>query len=236
MRNSIISLLLILAALLSTSGAGAADSSRSADLNYNLIDFSVMARREVSNDLMQAVMFTEEAGSDPAELAAAVNKRCAAAVARAKTVEGVKVESGNYRSWANYQKGKQDGWRTRSEMRLESRDFAALAKLIGSLQAADMQLAAMEFSISSALRSRIEDELTREALAAFQSRADMIRQSLKAQTHKIVTIHLDTQTPQSPRPIMRVKAMTAMADAAPPQAEAGTSDILVSATGTVQVQ
>ena len=37
-----------------------------------------------------------------------------------------------------------------------------------------------------------------------------------------------------PRPMMHAKAMAAMADATPPPAEAGTSDILVSATGTVQ--
>jgi predicted secreted protein len=236
MTNKSMVSFLILLALISASQTGATETSRSGELNYNLIDFSVQARREVANDLMQAVMFIEAVGSSPAELADGVNKRFAAAMAKAKSVEAVKVESGNYRTWANYQKEKQDGWRTRAELRLESRDFDALAKLIGNLQAADVQLATMEFSISPSLRSRIEEELTREALSAFQGRADMIRQSLKAQTLKIVTIHLDTQTPQPPRPLYRAKAMSAMSEAAPPPVEAGTSGILVSATGTVQVQ
>jgi predicted secreted protein len=215
---------------------GAAQASPAADLNYNLIDFSVQARREVGNDLMQATLFAESAGSNPAELAATVNKRIAAAVTQAKAVQGVKVESGNYNSWANYQKGKQDGWRTRAELRLESRDFGALSALIGQLQAADVQLAGMQFVVSPSLRSQVEAELTKEALAAFQARADLIRQSLSAQASRIVTLHLDAQTPHIPRPMFRAKAMAAMEEAAAPAAEAGTSEIVITASGTVQVQ
>jgi predicted secreted protein len=214
----------------------ALQASPAADLNYNLIDFSVQARREVGNDLMQATLFAESVGSNPGELAAAVNKRVAAAVAQAKAAPGVTVESGNYHSWATYQKGKQDGWRTRAELRLESRDFAVLAGLIGKLQAGDVQLAGMQFLISPALRSQVEAELTKEALAAFQARADLVRQSLAAQASKIVTLHLDAQTPQIPRPMFRAKAMAAMEEAVAPPAEAGTSEIVITASGTVQVQ
>ncbi|MBN2108487.1 MAG: SIMPL domain-containing protein, partial [Deltaproteobacteria bacterium] len=115
---------LLAAALACMALPGAVQAAPAAELNYILIDFSVQARRDVGNDLMQATLFAESVGSNPAELAAIVNKRLGAAVAQAKTVQGVKVESGSYHSWANYQKGKQDGWRTRAELRLESRDFA----------------------------------------------------------------------------------------------------------------
>jgi predicted secreted protein len=208
-----------------------------AELNYNLIEFSVQARRDVANDLMQATLFAEAVGSDPAELAAQVNKRIAAAVSRAKAVAGVKVESGSYTSSANYQKGRQEGWRTRAELRLESRDFSALSGLIGQLQGADLQLGAMQFVISPALRSQVEAELTKEALAAFQERAGLIRQSMAAQASKTVTIRIDGQAPQPPRPLFRARAMTAMEESAPPPpAEGGTSEIVIAATGTVQMQ
>lgn len=235
MRKTIVCCLLA-AALACMTLPGAVQPAPAADLNYNLIDFSVQARREVGNDLMQATLFAESVGNNPGELAAIVNKRLTSAVARAKAVQGVKVESGNYHSWANYQKGKQDGWRTRAELRLESRDFASLAELIGMLQAGDMQLGGMQFLISPALRSQVEAELTKEALAAFQSRADLVRQSLSAQTSKIVTLHLDAQTPQPPRPMFRARAMVAMEEAAPPAAEAGSSEIVITASGTVQAQ
>jgi predicted secreted protein len=157
-------------------------------------------------------------------------------VAQAKAAQGVKVESGNYHSWANYQKGKQDGWRTRAELRLESRNFASLAELIGRLQAGDMQLGGMQFVISPSLRAEVEAELTKEAVAAFQARADLVRESLSAQASKIVTLHLDAQTPQIPRPMFRAKAMASMEEAVAPAAEAGTSEIVITASGTVQVQ
>ncbi len=227
---------LLAAACACTALPGAVQAAPAADLNYNLIDFSVQARREVGNDLMQATLFAESVGSNPGELAAIVNKRLAAAVGKAKAVQTVKVESGNYNSWANYQKGKQDGWRTRAELRLESRDFAALAELIGRLQAGDMQLGGMQFVISPSLRSQVEAELTKEAVAAFQARADLVRQSLSAQTSRIVTLRLDAQAPQPPRPMFRARAMAAMEEAAAPPAEAGTGEIVIIASGTVQVQ
>ena len=104
----------LLLTIVSAASAGAADAPRTADLNYNLIDFSVQATREVANDLMRATMFTEQTGSKPEKLAAQVNTRLQASIKQANAVEGVKAESGNYRSWANYQKGRQDGWRTRA--------------------------------------------------------------------------------------------------------------------------
>lgn len=235
--NKIFSSCMILLVALGASPALADDMSAAAKLNYNLVDFSIQARREAANDLMTAVMFTEAVAADPAELAARVNKRVTAATDRAKKVASVKVESGDYRTWANYQKDRQEGWRTRAELRLESRDFAALAKLIGTLQEADMQLAGMNFLLSPDLRSKIEGELTREALAAFQSRADLIRQSLKAASLKIVALHITTQAPQPQRTLLRARAMSAaMAGPAQPPAEAGTSDIVVIASGTVQLQ
>lgn len=217
--------------------ARAAHVSTAETLHYNLVDFTVKARREAPNDLMTAVLFAEAVGASPADLAARVNERIAAATAETKKIPAVKIESGDYRTWANYQKDRQEGWRTRAELRLESRDVAALAKLVGRLQAADMQLAGMDFSLSPDLRSKIEEELTKEALAAFQSRADLIRQSLKAASLKIVTVHITTQAPQPQRPMLRARAVSAaMAGAPQPPAEAGTSDITVIATGTVQLQ
>jgi predicted secreted protein len=217
--------------------AFAAEQGKAGELNYNLIEFSVQARRETPNDLMQAMLFAEAAGADPAVLAARVNKTIGDAVKQAKTVSGIKVESGRYTSSANYQKGRQEGWRTRAELNLESRDFTALARLIGRLQSADLQLGQLNFTISPDLRTRIESELTQEALAAFKSRADLIRQSLNAQGLRVVTIRLDTQFPQPLRQGLRASRMMALEEQAPPPpAEGGTTEIVLNAAGTVQVQ
>jgi predicted secreted protein len=206
-------------------------------LNYNVIDLSAQARRQVSNDVMQATLFAESVGPVPAKLAAEVNEQLNKAISAAKKIKSVRVESGDYHSQANYQDGKQQGWRTRGEVRLESTDFAALATLLGQLQNDALQLANVQFSVSPQLRDQVENELIREALKAFQKRADVVKQSLDRNSVKIVSIRLDTQNAfPTPRPVYRVNAMMAkdVAEAAP--AEAGNSEIIVVASGSVQVE
>ena len=88
MRKTIVGILLA-AALACMTLPEAVQAAPAAELNFNLVDFSVQARREVGNDLMQATLFAESVGSNPAELAAIVNKRLAAAVAKAKAVQNV---------------------------------------------------------------------------------------------------------------------------------------------------
>lgn len=206
-------------------------------LNYNLIELSAQASRQVSNDVMQATLFAEAAGLQPAALAATVNKQLAAAMVAAKKISSVRVENGDYQSFANYQDGKQQGWRTRAELRLESKDFAALATLIGELQNDGMQLGNLQFSVSPQLRNKTESELISEALQAFQQRADVVRQSLKKNSVKIVSIRIDAQGSfPPPRPMYKANAMMAMDVAAAPPAEAGNSEITVVASGSVQVE
>jgi predicted secreted protein len=206
-------------------------------LNYNVIELAAQASRQVSNDVMQATLFVEVSGAEPAPLAKQVNQQLNKAVATAKKVKDISVENGDYQSMANYQDGKQNGWRTRGEVNLQSTDFTALATLIGELQSDGMQLGNVQFSVSPALRDRIEQQLTREALKAFQQRADIVRDSLNSKALKIVTIRLDTQgSYPPPRPMYKVNAMMAMDAAAAPPAEAGNSEITVVASGSVQVE
>lgn len=205
-------------------------------LNYNVVDLSAQARREVNNDLMQATLFAEAVGQSPAQLSATVNDQLNKAINAAKKVKSVRVESGDYQSQANYRDGKQDGWRTRGEVRLESADFSGLATLLGQLQSENLQLSSVQFSVSPQLREQVENELVRDALKAFQQRADVVRQSLNKNAVKIVSIRLETQNMYPvPRPMFRVSAMAMdKAEAAP--AEAGNSEIIVMANGSIQVE
>lgn len=74
------------------------------------------------------------------------------------------------------------------------------------------------------------------AVAAFRSRAEIVRQSFSGRAYKIRKITLSTSgfVPQ-PRPYMAARAM-ASADVAPPPLEGGQSMITVSANGTIEVE
>ena len=231
-RKSLLSRFFLTVFVVISSGVVYAES-----LNYNLVELSAQASRQVSNDVMQATLFAEATGPQPGALAATVNKQLANAVADTKKIKNVRVENGDYYSQANYQEGKQQGWRTRGEVRVQSSDFAALATLIGELQSDGMQLGNMQFSVSPQLRESVEAELTRAAIKAFQQRAEIVRDSLNSKAVKIVTLRLDAQGSfPPPRPMYKVNAMMAMDAAAAPPAEAGNSEITVVASGSVQVE
>src|SRR3546814_6776561 len=65
------------------------------------------------------------------------------------------------------------GWRERSELRLESSDFAALSKLTGELLT-DLKMGGMDFAIATPTRKASEDTLLKEAVSAFKARAQQI--------------------------------------------------------------
>ena len=113
---------------------------------YNSVELQAEAQREVQNDLLNAVLFVELNDAIPAALANAVNKSVNEALRIAKEYKTVRVRSGNNQSYPVYAKGNVlQGWRSRAEIRLESRDLEAASALIGKLQAS-MQLGNLSFS------------------------------------------------------------------------------------------
>src|SRR5579871_3679463 len=61
-----------------------------------VLHLSETAERKVVRDWLRAELRVEENGADPLALQAAVNRRMAAALDRARQVQGIEVETGNY--------------------------------------------------------------------------------------------------------------------------------------------
>ena len=137
-----------------------------------LVDLAAEASRPATNDMVRASVFSEASGNNPAELARRVNADIAEAlkVIRAKT--GVSVKSGHQATYPVYgQAQKIDGWRMRSELVIESKDTGAVSELLGKLQQMRLAVGALSQMPSPETRRQVEDEATREAIRAFQSRA-----------------------------------------------------------------
>src|SRR5579883_3432339 len=60
-----------------------------------VLHLSETAERKVVRDWLRAELRVEENGADPLALQAAVNRRMAAALDRARQVQGIEVETGN---------------------------------------------------------------------------------------------------------------------------------------------
>ncbi len=101
----------------------------------------------------------------------------------------------------------------------------------------DYQMAGMSFSVSDATRKEVEDQLLKQAVQAFQARAQLASEALGGKQFKLVSLNLNSNGFQQPMP-MRMGAMKSsmMSDSAPAQTiEAGTSQVQMNADGVIEV-
>jgi predicted secreted protein len=212
-------------------------------VQYNVVELQAGADREVANDLMSGMLYVEQNDPNAQVVGSAVNRALAEGLRIAKDYPVVKARSGNNQTTPVYggsgissTRGTQlQGWRGRGEIRLESRDFAAAAALIGKLQAAGLQLGGISFGVAPETRKKAEDELIGEAIAAFKNRAELVKGALGGKGYKIQRISLNTGYSGPPMPRMMAMAGKS-ADFAPPPVEGGSSTVNVQVSGAIEVQ
>jgi len=222
--------------LLATVCALSAGHALAAEQQYNQVSLRAEVQQAVSHDTLTVRMFVEDQGKDAGELAKRITQRLNTSLEKARQVKGVQVSSGPRSSEPVYdEKGEKIiGWRERGEIVLESTDFATLSTLTGQLMD-QLRLADMRFSLSPAARRETENELMREAIQAFQARADIAAKSLGGNGYRVVNLSLDTQFMQPMA--YRGAKLASMADSesASPSVEAGQADVTLNANGTIEI-
>lgn len=208
------------------------------EARYNQVSLRAEVSQEVPRDLMSVTLYTEGQDADPAKLAGQVSDTLNKALAQARQAQGVTLRQGNRNSYPIYDdKGQAiTGWRERAELRLESTDFATLSKLTGEMLQS-LKMASMDFAISPKNRKASEDALLKEAVAAFKGRAVLATEAMGGKSYKVVSLNLSTSG--FPQPFARAPMMmkAARSDASPvtPDVEAGTSEVNITAEGTIEV-
>jgi predicted secreted protein len=201
----------------------------------SIIDLTAEASLPAANDLVKAVVFVEANGRDPAELASRVNQEISEALRLIKSKPAMSVKSGNQQTYPVYGNNRRiESWRMRSELMLESTQVAQLSELLGRLQKMNLALGEVSQSPSDSTRLAVEEAALRDALKAFERRADIIAATLgKPYRIKQLRIHQGG----SNRPLMAMRAAPAMmsADAAPAPVEAGDSQLTVSVSGQIEL-
>jgi predicted secreted protein len=101
----------------------------------------------------------------------------------------------------------------------------------------DLKMGGMDFAIATPTRKASEDTLLKEAVTAFKARAQLATDALGGKGYKIVNLNLNSNG--YPQPYMRGPMMmkAASMDAAPvtPEVEAGTSQVSMTADGSIEV-
>ncbi|WP_312955937.1 SIMPL domain-containing protein [Pseudomonas songnenensis] len=206
------------------------------EARYNQVALRAEVSSEVAHDRMHVTLYSEAQHSDPAELAAQTTRTLNQALQTARQNKDVIVSQGSRNSYPVYDdKGQQiTGWRERAELRLESGDFASLSKLTAELMKS-LKMGGMYFSVSDPIRKQNEDALLKDAVAAFQARAQLATEALGGSGYKLVSLNLNGGGFQ---PVMRSSAMKMdMMESAPvPEIEAGTRQVTINADGVIEVQ
>ncbi|MEM9174749.1 MAG: SIMPL domain-containing protein [Myxococcota bacterium] len=196
--------------------------------------FQVEAVREVANDWATARMTVQAEGKRAAEVAARVNAEMEAAMETVKGASGIEVRSGGYSTNPVYDDGRVVSWRASQTLLLESGDTDALSRLIGTLQSKSVLLSGIEFGVRRETRREVEDTLIREALTRFRARAALVAEGLGAARWSVADVSVGAASSAPPPVFRRERAMT-MSSAPAPSFAAGTSEIRVTASGTVRL-
>ncbi len=198
------------------------------------VDLSAEASRPAANDMVRATVFAEASGSNPAELARRVNQDITEGLKVVKAKPGISVKSGRQSTFPVYaQNQKIDSWRMHSELVLESRDAAAVSELLGQLQQMRLAVSSVSQLPTPETRRKVEDEATREAIAAFRQRAAVVADVL-GKPYKIRHLSVQQSGQMPPTPMLRASRAMA-AEAAPLPLEAGESLITTNVSGQIEL-
>ena len=202
---------------------------------FNLVSLNAMAEREVPNDLLTATLAAEAEGADPAQLADMVNRTMQRALAAALAYKSVKAQSAGYQTIPVYDKNRVARWRVRQELRLESPDFAAATELIGKLQAT-LIVAGLNLGVSGEARRKAENSLIAESLSAFDERARVVRDAVKAKGYRMRDLQVSAGG-APPRPVYAMAARALASESmAQPALEPGSTHVVITVSGTIQLQ
>lgn len=198
------------------------------------VDLTAEASRPAANDMVRATVYAEASGNTPADLARRVNHDIAEALKTIKAKPGIAVKSGRQSTFPVYaQNQKIDSWRMHSELVLESRDAAAVSELLGQLQQMRLAVSSVNQLPTPETRRKVEDEATREAIAAFRQRAAVVADVL-GKPYKIRHLSVQQSGQMPPTPMLRASRAMA-AEAAPLPLEAGESLITTNVSGQIEL-
>jgi uncharacterized protein len=173
------------------------------------------AERKVLRDLLRVELRVEETGADPIAVQAAVNRRMAAALVRARQVQGVAVETGSYSIDQEQPANGVPHWRANQALILTGKAADAILKLAGQLQSDGLLMSSLSYEASPETVRGAEEDLTAEALADLAQRAA----SVAERVHLAVLRYRDLRVGNAEtggQPIPRFAAMAMAAPVAQP--------------------
>jgi uncharacterized protein len=197
--------------------------AQDAERPMTVLHLSETADRAVVRDLLRIELRVEATGADPQTVQSEINQRMAAALDRARQVQGVRVETGFYNVGEERPQNAPARWRGGQSVILTGKDAASMLKLAGALQSDGLSTSSLGYEVSPETVRGAEEDLTAEALAALDHRAALIAEQMHLSVLRFRDLRVGNAESGGP-PVPRFAAMAAPA----PVAEPGESKIRVS--------
>lgn len=230
-KNSTIILMMSLTAALTA-------CSTSNQPDHRVIELQAQAWHEVNNDEAVAILYTQQQAANPQQLNQLIQQKLNTAFDAAKKYPTVKVSSGSQNTSPIYNQNQRiTGWTTHAEIILKSTDLKSVSELLGILQD-QLMLQSLQFQVSTQQREDVESKLIAEVSQKFQQRATIAQKAWQSTDYELVKFKILSNT-QSNNPIMHQNAAAYATDAesaaAPAPIQAGQSQIVVEAVGSIQL-
>jgi predicted secreted protein len=205
----------------------------------NVVSLQAQGSIEVQQDLLTIQMSSTKDGADAAVVQTQLKTALDAALTEAKKVAQpgqLDVRTGAFSLYPRYGRdGKINGWQGTTELILEGRDFARISTLAGKINT--LTLGNVSFSLSREARSRVEAEVTAQAIDRFKAKAQEISKGFGFAGYAVreVNVQANDQGFQQRGRMEMLQSKAMSSDAAVP-VEAGRSTVVVTVAGSVQMK
>lgn len=221
--------LALLTSFFISSGAHADDER---DRKENRVYFSITENASLNNDQVTLVLRAYAQDLNPQTVANSINNQMQSALALLKKDPQIQAETSDYQILPVYDKNQTlVNWRGQQTLTLNTENSPRLLIVMPQIQT-HLRYQTMQFSVSSAQRALFLNDLTAKAIKTYQQKAQLIAQSFKKSTYKIIETRI--HTPNFPSPYL-ARGMVANSDNLQnaPAMQSGQSQLSVTIDGTL---
>jgi predicted secreted protein len=202
------------------------------------VTLSASASVQIPQDVLTLSLTTQREGPDAQTVQNLLKVALDAALVQSRrdTKDAkVEVSTGRFGVSPRYDRnGKVSGWQGTAELVLQGRDFARMGEVAGKLQT--LTVANASFGLTPEQRQTAEAQAQGQAIARFRQQASDAAKSFGLTGYSLVEAHINAGDAGGGRPPMLAMSSRAMASSeAPVPIEAGLSVVVVTVSGTVQL-
>ena len=214
--------------------------AQSQEVLRNVVQLSATGSVEVDQDWLQMRLAATRDGNDAASVQKQLQQAVDAAMRSLRPqVQGqnLQVSSGSFGVYPRHgNDGKIKGWQGRAEVLLEGKDFPRITQAAAQIEG--MTMSNLAFSLSDQGKAKVQEQAQTDAVAAFRTRAQQLTQAFGFNGYRLREVNVQTHGGQAPRVRMAQAAMLmdAKAEAQPMPVEAGTAEVVVEVSGSVQME